>query len=72
MNIAFESLKDRIEDLAEFNPMLGRRRGCRLAVTYPEIYRMQTRAIIEAALDIKIMNGSILPEIMIPLIRRRC
>ena len=68
MNIAFEDLKDRIEDLAEFNPMLGHR-GCRLAVTYPEIYRMQTRAIIEAALDIK-KSGmeSILPEIMIPLI----
>ncbi|WP_313568167.1 pyruvate, phosphate dikinase [Acetoanaerobium noterae] len=68
MSIAFEDLKDRIEDLAEFNPMLGHR-GCRLAVTYPEIYRMQTRAIIEAALDIK-KSGmeSILPEIMIPLI----
>ena len=48
MNIAFEDLKDRIEDLAEFNPMLGHR-GCRLAVTYPEIYRMQTRAIIEGS-----------------------
>ncbi|WP_353106090.1 pyruvate, phosphate dikinase [Acetoanaerobium noterae] len=68
MNIAFEDLKDRIEDLAEFNPMLGHR-GCRLAVTYPEIYRMQTRAIIEAALDIKNAGmESILPEIMIPLI----
>ncbi|WP_417202051.1 pyruvate, phosphate dikinase [Acetoanaerobium sticklandii] len=68
MNIAFEDLKDRIEDLAEFNPMLGHR-GCRLAVTYPEIYRIQTRAIIEAALDIKNSGmESILPEIMIPLI----
>ena len=68
MNIAFEDLKDRIEDLAEFNPMLGHR-GCRLAVTYPEIYRMQTIAIIEAALDIKNAGmESILPEIMIPLI----
>ena len=68
MDISFEELKDRVEGLSEFNPMLGHR-GCRLAVTYPEIYRMQTRAIIEAALDIK-ENGfdKIKPEIMIPLI----
>lgn len=68
MDIAFEDLKDRIQDLAEFNPMLGHR-GCRLAVTYPEIYKMQARAIIEAALDIKNKGmESMLPEIMIPLI----
>jgi pyruvate,orthophosphate dikinase len=68
MGISYEELKDRVESLAEFNPMLGHR-GCRLAVTYPEIYRMQTRAIIEAALDIKKKGfENIIPEIMIPLI----
>lgn len=68
MNIEFEELMDRIEGLKEFNPMLGHR-GCRVAVTYPEIYRMQTRAIIEAAIDIKEKGHTgICPEIMIPLI----
>ena len=67
MDHDFEELKDRVEALGEFNPMLGHR-GCRLAVTYPEIYRMQTRAIIEAALDIKDKGVEIKPEIMIPLI----
>lgn len=68
MNIQFEELMDRIEGLAEFNPMLGHR-GCRVAVTYPEIYRMQARAIIEAAIDIKEKGfEGIYPEIMIPLI----
>ncbi len=67
MGVDFEELKDRVEALGEFNPMLGHR-GCRLAVTYPEIYRMQTRAIIEAALDIKDKGVEIKPEIMIPLI----
>ncbi len=68
MGIEFEDLKGRVESLAEFNPMLGHR-GCRLAVTFPEIYRMQTRAIIEAALDIKAKGfENIEPEIMIPLI----
>jgi pyruvate,orthophosphate dikinase len=68
MNVDYDELKDRVEGLAEFNPMLGHR-GCRLAVTYPEIYRMQTRAIIEAALDAK-KDGveNIKPEIMIPLV----
>ena len=68
MGISYEDLKDRVDSLAEFNPMLGHR-GCRLAVTYPEIYRMQVRAIIEAALDIKDKGyKNIMPEIMIPLI----
>ncbi len=68
MGLAFRDLKDTIHSLAELNPMLGHR-GCRLAVTYPEIYRMQTRAIIEAALDYKKIDGvEIMPEIMIPLI----
>jgi len=68
MGLSFVNLKDTVESLSEVNPMLGHR-GCRLAVTYPEIYRMQTRAIIEAALDYKNIDGvEIMPEIMIPLI----
>ncbi|MGM0397022.1 MAG: pyruvate, phosphate dikinase [Bacillota bacterium] len=68
MEISYENLKDTIDDLAEVNPMLGHR-GCRLAVTYPEIAKMQTRAIIEAALDYKVKDGvEIVPEIMIPLV----
>jgi len=68
MGISSADLKDTINELAEVNPMLGHR-GCRLAVTYPEIAKMQTRAIIEAALDYKVKDGvEIVPEIMIPLI----
>lgn len=68
MDISYEDLKDTINELAEVNPMMGHR-GCRLAVTYPEIAKMQTRAIIEAALDYKVKDGvEIVPEIMIPLI----
>ena len=68
MHISVDQLKDRIEELTEINPMLGHR-GCRLAVTFPEIYRMQTRAIIEAAMDIKEKGyEGICPEIMIPLV----
>ncbi len=59
-------VKAKVDQLHEFNPMLGHR-GCRLAVTYPAIYRMQTRAIIEAALNVKKTGQSVLPEIMIPL-----
>jgi pyruvate,orthophosphate dikinase len=59
-------IKAKVEQLHEFNPMLGHR-GCRLAVTYPAIYRMQTRAIIEAALKVKKAGKVVLPEIMIPL-----
>ncbi|UCD65036.1 MAG: pyruvate, phosphate dikinase, partial [Candidatus Zixiibacteriota bacterium] len=59
-------VKAMVEQLHEFNPMLGHR-GCRLAVTYPAIYRMQTRAIIEAALNVKKTGKVVLPEIMIPL-----
>jgi len=58
---------EEVEKLHEFNPMLGHR-GCRLAVTYPAIYRMQTRAIIEAAIQVKRQRKIVLPEIMIPLI----
>jgi len=68
MGMEYKELADRIEELHELNPMLGHR-GCRLAVTYPEIYRMQVRAIIEAALDLKQNdNMQVIPEIMIPLV----
>ncbi|WP_156943620.1 pyruvate, phosphate dikinase [Alkaliphilus transvaalensis] len=68
MEIPYHQLKDVVNDLKEFNPMLGHR-GCRLAVTYPEIYQMQARAIIEAAIYVKEHRGiNIVPEIMIPLI----
>ncbi|MDD5458304.1 MAG: pyruvate, phosphate dikinase [Phycisphaerae bacterium] len=62
-----EDVKKKVEALHEFNPMLGHR-GCRLAVTYPAIYRMQARAIIEAALKIRKKGKVVLPEIMIPLV----
>ena len=68
IGISYEELVDRLEELDEVNPMLGHR-GCRLAVTYPEIYRMQVRAIIEAALDAKKEGYKVVsPEIMIPLV----
>lgn len=67
MGMSFEELKAVVVDLHEFNPMMGHR-GCRLAVTYPEIAEMQTRAIIEAAINIKKTGGKVIPEIMIPLV----
>lgn len=67
MGVDEEVLRTRIEELKEFNPMLGHR-GCRLAVTYPEIYRMQARAIIEAALEVSAEGKTVKPQIMIPLI----
>ena len=67
MGITYEELQATVDSLHEFNPMLGHR-GCRLAVTYPEIAVMQTRAIIEAAIEVTKENGlKIVPEIMIPL-----
>ena len=60
-------VKAKVGQLHEFNPMLGHR-GCRLAVSYPAIYRMQARAIIEAAINVKKAGKVVLPEIMIPLI----
>ena len=57
----------RVEDLHEFNPMLGHR-GCRLGITYPEITEMQARAIFEAACEITAKGGTVVPEIMIPLV----
>ena len=67
LGISFESLKNRVQGLKEFNPMMGHR-GCRLDVTYPEIARMQTRAIIEAALEVMNEETIVKPEIMIPLV----
>jgi len=67
MGIDFEDLKATIEDLHEFNPMMGHR-GCRLAVTYPEIAEIQTRAIIEAAINVNKRGMHVIPEIMIPLV----
>ena len=67
MGISLEKIRHKVESLHEFNPMLGHR-GCRLGITYPEITEMQTRAIIEAALNLKTKNISAKPEIMIPLI----
>ena len=67
LGMTFESLKERVESLKEFNPMMGHR-GCRLAVSYPEIAKMQTRAVIEAALKVKKDGIEVVPEIMIPLV----
>ena len=68
MKITVKHLKDKCSELHEFNPMMGHR-GCRLAVTYPEIAKMQTRALIEAAIEVEKEEGfSITPEIMIPLV----
>ena len=68
MEVTVEHLKNKCAELHEFNPMMGHR-GCRLAVTYPEIARMQTRALMEAAIEVKEEEGyNIVPEIMIPLV----
>jgi pyruvate,orthophosphate dikinase len=67
MGISVDAIKQKVEDLHEFNPMLGHR-GCRLGNTYPEITEMQARAIIEAALELKAEGVKTFPEIMIPLI----
>jgi len=67
LGMTFEALKARVESLKEFNPMMGHR-GCRLAVTYPEIAKMQTRAVIEAAINVNKEGLNVVPEIMIPLV----
>jgi pyruvate,orthophosphate dikinase len=68
LEISYDELNETIESLKEFNPMLGHR-GCRIAITYPEIAVMQTKAIIEAAIEISKEEGKkIRPEIMIPLV----
>jgi pyruvate,orthophosphate dikinase len=70
MGVSADKLRQRTKDLHEFNPMLGHR-GCRLAVTYPEIYEMQVRAILEAAALVAKDGGIVQPEIMIPLAMTR-
>ncbi len=67
MGLTYDTLKETVADLHEFNPMLGHR-GCRLAVTYPEIAAMQARAIIEAAINVKKEGLDVTPEIMVPLV----
>lgn len=67
LHLDYEVLKRKVESLHEFNPMLGHR-GCRLAITYPEIYQMQARAIAEAACKLVKDGVAIEPEVMIPLI----
>ena len=66
MGVSVDIIKEKVESLSEFNPMLGHR-GCRLGNTYPEITEMQTRAIIEAALNLKKKGIKAIPEIMVPL-----
>lgn len=71
MNVPVSKLKATIHGLQEFNPMLGHR-GCRLAISYPEMARMQTRAIIEAAIEVsEEENIAIVPEIMVPLVGKK-
>ncbi len=67
MRVSLGKIKMRVEELEEFNPMMGHR-GCRLGITYPEITEMQTRAILEAALNIQAKGITVKPEIMVPLI----
>jgi len=68
MGLTAEEVQAKCDELHEFNPMMGHR-GCRLAVTYPEIAKMQTRAVMEAAIEVKAEKGfDIVPEIMIPLV----
>ncbi|WP_194190850.1 pyruvate, phosphate dikinase [Clostridium chrysemydis] len=68
LDVSVDDIKSEVDSKHEFNPMMGHR-GCRLAVTYPEIAEMQTRAIIEAAIAVTVERGyEVVPEIMIPLI----
>lgn len=67
LGMEFEKVKSRVEVLSEANPMLGHR-GCRLGITFPEITEMQTRAIIEAAVEVHENGTRVMPEIMVPLI----
>jgi len=67
MNTTVEKIKEKIEELHEFNPMLGHR-GCRLAITYPEIGEMQSRAVFEAVCEIIKQGKDVIPEVMIPLV----
>ncbi len=65
--LSVEKVKQRSKELEESNPMLGHR-GCRLAITYPELYEMQARAIFEAAVEAKAKGVKVIPEIMIPIV----
>ncbi|MDD4028801.1 MAG: pyruvate, phosphate dikinase [Caldisericia bacterium] len=67
MGVSLAVLKEKIDSLKEFNPMLGHR-GCRLGITYPEITKMQTRAIVEAACKLAQEKQEVHPEIMVPLV----
>ncbi len=70
LGIPVETVRAKVEALKEFNPMLGHR-GCRLGITYPEITEMQTRAILEAAVELKQEGVDVYPEIMVPLVGTR-
>ena len=67
MKVSLDKIRMRVEELNEFNPMMGHR-GCRLGITYPEITEMQTRAILEAALDARAKGAELKVEIMVPLV----
>ncbi len=67
LGVSYESLKEKLDKLHEFNPMMGHR-GCRLSITYPEIAQMQARAVIEAAINVSKLGIKVDPEIMIPLV----
>ena len=67
MGISVEQLRAKCDAIREVNPMLGHR-GCRLGITFPEIYRMQVRAIIEAACELVREGQRVVPEIMVPLV----
>jgi len=70
MSIPIETLKNKVDVLHEFNPMLGHR-GCRLAISYPEITEMQAQAIFEAACELRLEGKNPFPEVMIPLVSSR-
>ncbi len=67
MNVPVEKIKAKVEELHEFNPMLGHR-GCRLGIIFPEISEMQARAIFEAAAEVKKKGINVIPEVMVPLV----
>ncbi|BDU77377.1 pyruvate, phosphate dikinase [Mesoterricola sediminis] len=67
LGVTIEEVKHRVEKLHEFNPMMGHR-GCRLGITYPELIRMQMRAIAEAAINVSKQGVKAMPEVMVPLI----
>lgn len=70
LGVSVEKVRDRVKALHEVNPMLGLR-GCRLGITYPEVYNMQVRAIIEAAIQVSSEGVAVHPEIMIPLVGKK-